>query len=208
MFFKIRIVAENEERDWKIEALEADSESENEDLWLGKKKKKKKIETKTNNNTKKKRGPPKQDADEHPTCPVCLKVLNGRWRLKSHMEIHTDVRQFVCEICAADFKTKANLKTHTREVHQRVVEDVSCSFCGEKFSRKRNLQSHILKKHKAAECRKCQLTFQTGYELEKHRWKEHNTQAFCEICGKVFQGKEMLSCYHLLIILFLQVEPV
>ena len=145
--------------------------------------------------------------DESTTCPICLKVLCDRTRLKYHLETHnnTTERRFTCDICPSAFKTKMNLSNHIRNVHQKKVEYLACSFCGCKYS-SRTLKRHIQLRHEAAECRECSLTFETGAELQRHKKQKHEdsltpfqklprreVQAFCDICGKVFQGNSSLK---------------
>ena len=176
------------ERNFKGEDQESDPEYDTEEVTIRKK------------NTSKK-GRPAKDSDENPACPICFKVLGNKWRMKTHLETHAQVRNYVCDICQSDFKSKSSLRCHKREVHQKLEEDVPCNFCGQLFSHKKKLQNHILGKHKAAKCKLCEHISESRVDLKRHMKEKHaesipksvEKEAFCDICGKVFQGSSSLK---------------
>uniref|UniRef100_A0A1B0DQA9 Uncharacterized protein n=1 Tax=Phlebotomus papatasi TaxID=29031 RepID=A0A1B0DQA9_PHLPP len=54
-------------------------------------------------------------------CPKCYKFFKQKANLKSHMNVHTDDRPFVCDICKSTFKRKHDLNYHSQGIQFPVV---------------------------------------------------------------------------------------
>ena len=85
-------------------------------------------------------------------CPDCPKSFDVDAKLRSHMLVHTDDKNFVCDECAAKFKRKDDLKVHMR-IHLpdeiRAAEKAKkltkvCDTCGKKFEKNWKLKRHMV----------------------------------------------------------------
>jgi hypothetical protein len=77
-------------------------------------------------------------------CEVCGKE-QPKDRLKRHMLVHSQVRNFSCPMCPKTFTLKYNLETHLR-VHTG-VKPHKCQYCLSAFTQPGNLKSHIQARH-------------------------------------------------------------
>ncbi|XP_023227442.1 zinc finger protein 337-like [Centruroides sculpturatus] len=75
-------------------------------------------------------------------CPHCDYKCKCKTNLKRHMELHTDRRRFVCEICGAAFHAFATLKEHNAYVHSE-VRNFTCEQCGKGFKGRSGLKRHM-----------------------------------------------------------------
>ena len=83
-------------------------------------------------------------------CSHCPKRFFSPAKLKSHILVHTNEKNFVCEECGAKFKRKDDLKAHSKihdpeglrakENEKRMVHD--CETCGKKFEKNWKLKRH------------------------------------------------------------------
>ncbi len=48
---------------------------------------------------------------------VCHKVLSNPYKLKYHMRVHSDRREFKCSVCGTGFKGRGNLSRHMINFH-------------------------------------------------------------------------------------------
>ena len=51
------------------------------------------------------------------TCPICSKIISSKNNLSKHMLIHTDQRDFECNICLKRFRLKHHMLRHKKYVH-------------------------------------------------------------------------------------------
>lgn len=77
-------------------------------------------------------------------CSICGKAFKKR-SLRCHLRQHTNERNFKCDLCAALFARRSNLKDHVVRVHcsnksegtkkekQNSEPKFSCSVCGKSF---------------------------------------------------------------------------
>ena len=85
-------------------------------------------------------------------CSYCPKRFFSPAKLKSHILVHTNEKNFVCEECAAKFKRKDDLKSHLK-IHEpeeiRAQEKARklvhvCDTCGKKFEKNWKLKRHMV----------------------------------------------------------------
>ncbi|XP_055382161.1 putative uncharacterized protein DDB_G0282133, partial [Condylostylus longicornis] len=101
--------------------------------------------------------------------PILSRLLN------THSKIHSNERNFKCEICEKAFKNSRQLKNH-RRIHRKFskneIELVKCEECKAMFSNKKSLKQHVCPNNKII--------------VEK---------AKCTICGKVCSSKSYLKIH-------------
>ena len=51
-------------------------------------------------------------------CPICFKVISRRANLGRHVETHSTVKRFNCNICSKRFRRKQHLTGHQLNVHK------------------------------------------------------------------------------------------
>lgn len=79
-------------------------------------------------------------------CTLCEYETTISGRLKTHMIVHSGVREFICEICPKSFAYKHNLLNH-RKTHSN-ERSHKCGFCPRIFRLSVHLQRHLKRKHK------------------------------------------------------------
>lgn len=83
-----------------------------------------------------------EESERTHCCPECKKFYRTANALKEHLLTHEDDRQYLCEICAASFKTRAVQRKHynQKHVHARIH---GCSSCSKSFTSKYLLKRHM-----------------------------------------------------------------
>ena len=51
-------------------------------------------------------------------CDICGKVLRDKYKLKYHMMVHSEKRNFKCGHCGTEFKGGENLRAHVLKFHK------------------------------------------------------------------------------------------
>ncbi|XP_022125592.2 oocyte zinc finger protein XlCOF6.1 isoform X3 [Pieris rapae] len=131
------------------------------------------------------------------TCPVCNKVFEKAFFLKSHLKKHTTEKPFQCDLCSMFFKHKSTLARHI-QLHSG-VRPYSCTYCNKTFSHRGLLEPH-LRKHtgeKPFPCPRCSKKFSHKHNMLRHlerHAKEKNLK--CQLCFKVFPRESRLI-YHM-----------
>lgn len=115
--------------------------------------------------------------------------------------VHTEQRNFVCDICGQMFKQVSHLKSHKTR-HESVEEcKFKCEWCNKKFHDKTKYTVHCTAVHQnvAYSCEVCKKEFKDRRYLMKHKSVHEPGYAppklDCTYCGKVFNSKSGLR-YH------------
>ena len=59
--------------------------------------------------------------------------------------VHEEKKQFKCDICNDDFKSKHVMKEHIEKIHKgKENEKFKCDICNAKFGQKGNLKTHVM----------------------------------------------------------------
>lgn len=156
------------------------------------------------------------DGEKIYQCDICKKLCKDRYKLKTHREIHTDVRSVCCNECGALFKTMTCLYSHKKIHRERIYHqcdhcdmryiqktqlrkhmdaihlkkrDHICPICGKCYSRDTTLSKHMFvhKEQKDVVCTVCGFRTHTKPKMERHM-KSHTGERnySCGICGKRF----------------------
>ncbi len=72
-------------------------------------------------------------------CQSCGKKFRSQSDLRIHSVVHTKDKNFVCDICNAQFTQKASLKDH----YNMHLKKFQCTLCKKAFGRQRYLDSHV-----------------------------------------------------------------
>ncbi|XP_055688281.1 uncharacterized protein LOC129792894 [Lutzomyia longipalpis] len=110
------------------------------------------------------------------SCELCNFKTPVLSRLKNtHVKIHSEERNFKCEVCEKRFKNTKQLKNH-RRIHRNVVPD----------------QLQVRK------CDYCPATLVTGRQYKKHLRAEHECSSghTCGVCGKVMNSVSALKIHE------------
>lgn len=77
-------------------------------------------------------------------CPLCGKLIAAYpHNMKKHMDTHSEVPSYKCEMCPSAYRTKASLGKHRENKHFPV--SVMCSLCGTVCASKQKYKKHIAK---------------------------------------------------------------
>ncbi|XP_026272957.1 zinc finger protein 436-like [Frankliniella occidentalis] len=87
-------------------------------------------------------------------CPQCKKNYRSTNALKEHQLTHEEERRYLCEICAASFKTRAIQRKHYNQKHVHTKTN-PCASCSKSFTSKYLLKRHM-KVHAMARARTSQ----------------------------------------------------
>ncbi|CAH1119808.1 unnamed protein product [Phaedon cochleariae] len=123
-------------------------------------------------------------------CDKCGLMLHKK-KMANHLKTHLFVK---CNICG-EVKTKSTLRTHLRQVHQRV----ECEFCDQCFDSKLKYRNHCGAEHSTRICDICGTTLTTSQGLWRHKQRVHGNRDFkCSDCELSFATR----CYlkrHMLV---------
>lgn len=138
------------------------------------------------------------------SCDQCGRTFKYPSDLKKHLQIHTDVKKFVCADCNRTFRRLHQLNVH-RRIHTGEKPYV-CQRCGAKFRHDSTLTMHIRTRHdhlKPFSCDGCQKKFGRMSHLRKHQRNvcgranaRGNNIIVCKYCELIF-GKRSDLKHHL-----------
>ena len=125
----------------------------------------------------------------------CEKVFKTQVALKSHLDIHAGIKNYVCAECGFAFRSKQEMKGHVLRKHSNVKKTIPCELCGKTFKHLSNLKSH-LNIHKAQSerqhrCHECSLTFKSETTLKNHMVMHDPSRPFkCSKCPLRYKNKD------------------
>lgn len=102
-----------------------------------------------------------------------------------------------CDLCEAQFLTVGKLNLHTKNFHEKEIQDEFICECGSKFKDRKGLRSHQRRKEKkndsgAFVCQNCKKELQTkrGYDMHVQKCNEITVSKptwTCKVCNKVYK---------------------
>lgn len=145
-------------------------------------------------------------------CDVCGRGHLKKNRLRDHLFVHFDIRNFECPVknCKKTFTAPHNRKIHLKKTHNMKTDINYCNQCNRNFSSASMLKSHIAAQHGGDKIYTCeQLNCGKGFfyqsDLVGHLKKAHNIISTrnaksnaksdsykCQHCRKQFQTSQSL----------------
>lgn len=146
-------------------------------------------------------------------CEICGYKTARKSALAIHMKNHGTEKSFICELCAAPFKTRRYLSTHKLKVHNnkaikngRQVQEFICKYCNcnddanNKFLNKSLLNRHMQDVHKDLyiyKCDQCENSYLSVASLQLHLKINHSgKQGECQFCGVKVLSKVYLNAHY------------
>ena len=117
----------------------------------------------------------------------CSKVFKTPVALKSHLDIHAGIKNFVCADCGFSFRSKQELNGHILRKHSNIKKSIPCELCGKLFRHMSNLKSHFnihkQQSERRHKCIECNVTFKSEITLQSHMTLHDPTRPFkCSKC--------------------------
>nr|XP_033333905.1 zinc finger protein 676-like [Megalopta genalis] len=129
-------------------------------------------------------------------CPMCTFKTRNKNTLRDHiLRLHIDECAYSCEICADEFKVKADLTQHLKTEHTTK----KCFICGIVFKYHRSFVGHMKRKHAnhPYQCAKCNHYSESLAALKKHeKWHakmKKRSVVTCPKCGKQVRDYNVLT---------------
>ena len=124
----------------------------------------------------------------------CRKVFKTQVALKSHLDIHEGIKNFVCSECGFAFRSKQEMKGHMLRKHSHVKRSIPCEICGKLFRHMSNLKSHFNIHKQQSErqhrCKECNITFKSDVTLKTHMTLHDPSRPFkCSKCPLRYKNK-------------------
>ncbi|XP_036317573.1 zinc finger protein 157-like, partial [Rhagoletis pomonella] len=120
-------------------------------------------------------------------CPICQKKFDADYIRKHIDTVHSNERNFHCDICGDSYKSKPQLKRHML-LHTK-ERKVPCTVCDKTFVDKSELKVHM-RVHTGElpyACHLCDRRFRIKVRLTYHLQKHANIKRICNVCGKEFK---------------------
>lgn len=76
-----------------------------------------------------------------PVCPICNKDCTNFPNLRSHLQVHNNIRPYACTFCEAKFARVSHLNRHIRT--HTGERPFACERCGKSFARQDKLKLHM-----------------------------------------------------------------
>lgn len=111
-------------------------------------------------------------------------------------------QMFVCEYCARQFNSKAQLNIHLKlhrdtESPSKPIEKSKCSVCG---SHVKKMKDHMLVHTDPVKCTECDVTLASQLSYRSHFYKFHKNGGAnhqCHLCTKSFRNASDLQVHRI-----------
>jgi len=112
-------------------------------------------------------------------CSICLKPVVDLTRHVRTQHKNGNKRDFPCNVCNSQFRTKFSLQRHKETVHLK-VKAWACDLCEKSFGEKRDMERHkkavhfgIKNKSNLWNCPECDISFKLRKEYDSHKSSYH-----------------------------------
>ncbi|KAK4306703.1 hypothetical protein Pmani_021499 [Petrolisthes manimaculis] len=128
-------------------------------------------------------------------CPHCHKGYHYRSLLTYHMQVHSNIRKFVCSDpdCKESFVWRSGWAAHMR-THSN--DRPKCNICNKRFASARRLETHSRchAKSQSHQCKVCGKIFTQAYRLASHsRIHQKKKDYACGKCGMLLTSTKKLK---------------
>ena len=158
-------------------------------------------------------------------CKLCSKRLSSQSNLQQHMLLHSDEKDYECNICLKQYATKTVLINHARTYHPNEVDSIvkikkplepdeevvammeicqtgwKCISCGKIAKYRHDIKEHVEMVHlkrRPFVCIKCDKSYSTKGTYEAHgRWHTGEKNYSCHTCKKAFIQKGTLRKHEI-----------
>ena len=119
------------------------------------------------------------------SCKECCKEFTEEKVYIEHIQLHSNIERFQCNICNEIYLKKEDLQNHGQS-HEG--QEFGCETCAAKFLSTKDLKDHIASQHTKVmyNCKSCTNMYDDKIILEQHIIREHkegiNQQ--CTKCDK------------------------
>lgn len=143
----------------------------------------------------------------YPNCNISFKTSDD---LANHVQVHSSVDAFICEVCGKKFSEAGNLRRHVF-LHTG-IKPFTCEICGRKFRLRQHIRLHMINMHESVtdkqnlnikmfKCETCKKEFKKFSNFKVHLLSHKYPNPFsCLVCNKNFKSKSSLtlhiSCNH------------
>jgi len=127
-------------------------------------------------------------------CPICFKdYLGGPKAFRNHMKLHTNEKNYSCELCDKRFVSQSRLTHHRTTVHD--PPKFQCDFCSKLFRSKVNFERHLLihNDEKPYTCEFCDYQARNAGNLTSHVKVIHKFEDYTAGKKKKILKKERIT---------------
>ncbi|KAK7077322.1 hypothetical protein SK128_019755 [Halocaridina rubra] len=129
--------------------------------------------------------------NQHVQCEVCGKMVSSKYIGVHHKKMHSQSRNYACNMCDMKFFDCQSLKVHFTEEH--VDNEYECETCQLKFKKYHQLRQHRIYMHstKVFKCLYCDATFKRKCDQSSHTKRKHMEREYyyCNFCSKQFNDR-------------------
>ena len=123
-------------------------------------------------------------------CRICHKTFSSFEYLKeNHMPLHSEQKNYICDLCGKTFKSKATLQYHISK-HMQVKLPISFRqyFCQTRFLKHTSSNRNTTNKKlvRSYKCQVCKRTFAGLDNFGQHRKRHLGKISSCDLCQKEF----------------------
>uniref|UniRef100_A0A8D9B6P9 Zinc finger protein 473 n=1 Tax=Cacopsylla melanoneura TaxID=428564 RepID=A0A8D9B6P9_9HEMI len=121
-------------------------------------------------------------------CVECSLQWSDMHSYRAHLRSHDGETPVICDKCSKLFRTRDNLRTHIRIVHEGVKKHV-CEYCEKRFSCNSNLESHrrLHTGEKPYVCQHCGKPYRNYTTFSIHLMYHEGIRKYaCTLCSKKY----------------------
>lgn len=129
-------------------------------------------------------------------CHICKFSFDKLYRLKNHLTVHSNEKNFICDVCGRAFRLKKLLMVHLKRVHLK-VKNHKCNICSYVSFERNDLIEHM-RMHtgeRSCLCDVCGKSFWGHTQLAAHKQTHRDFTFFCQFCDYKSRKKALLKVH-------------